>query len=151
MAEAEDVPPEVAERRLQITQTRQLLLAKAKPPKFDIILDETVLRRTVGSHTIMARQLRALLEVADRPNVRLWVVPADRATSVGFNWPFYTLNFPRGESVVHLESQGSVVYIEDQAKIEFFERHAAKVGKVALTPADSVALVATIAREHNLE
>ncbi len=151
LAEAENAPPEVTEQRLQITKVRQLLLAKAKPPKFDIILDETVLRRTVGSHVVMARQLGALLEVVDRPNVRLWVVPAGRAASVGFNWPFYTLNFPRGESVVQLESQASVVYIEDHAKVELFQRHAAKVGKVALTPADSVALVATIAREHNLE
>jgi hypothetical protein len=152
LAEAENAPPEVTEQRLQVTKARQLLLTKAKPPKFDIILDETVLRRTIGSHAVMARQLRALLEVAGRPNVRLWVVPADRAAKVGFNYPFYTLNFPHDESVVHLESQGSVVYIEDQAKIEFFQSHAAKVGKVALTPADSVALVATIAtREHKLE
>ncbi|HYS40505.1 MAG TPA: helix-turn-helix transcriptional regulator [Pseudonocardiaceae bacterium] len=147
LAEAENVPPEVTEQRLQVTEARQLLLTKANPPKFDIILDETVLRRTVGSQAIMARQLRALLEVAGRPNVRLWVVPADRAANVGFNWPFYTLSFPRGESVVQLESQGSVVYIEDQAKIEFFQRHAAKVGKVALTPAESVALVATLTKE----
>jgi len=86
-----------------------------------------------------------LLEVADRPNVRLWVVPTEQAAKVGFNWPFYTLNFPHGETVVQLESQASVVYIEEPAKIELFERHAAKVGKVALTPADSVALVASIA------
>jgi hypothetical protein len=147
LAEAENAPPEVTELRLQVMEARQLLLAKAKPPKFDIILDETVLRRTVGSHAVMARQLRALLEVADRPNVRLWVVPADRAANVGFNWPFYTLSFPRGDAVVQLESQASVVYIEDRAKIELFQRHAAKVGKVALTPAESVALVATLTKE----
>jgi hypothetical protein len=151
LAEAENAPSEVTEQRLQVTKARQLLLTKAKPPKLDIILDETVLRRTVGSQAVMTGQLRALLEVTGRPNVRLWVVPASRAANVGFNRPFYTLTFPNGESVVQLESQSSVVYIEDQAKIELFRSHAAKVGKVALTPADSVALVATLARRHDRE
>jgi uncharacterized protein DUF5753/helix-turn-helix protein len=151
LGEAENAPPELTERRLQRTQARQPILTKANPPKFDIILDEMVLRRTVGNHKVMARQLCALLEVAGRPNVRLWIVPAARAANVGFNWPFYTLDFPRGESVVQLESQTSVVYIEDQTKIEFFQRHAANLGKAALTLVDSVALVATIAKEHERE
>jgi len=70
-----DVPPEQMESRLDTRKVRQLVLDKARAPKFDIILDESVLRRPLGGGAVMARQLRALLEVADRPNVRLWVVP----------------------------------------------------------------------------
>ena len=151
LSRAENVQPELTARRLQVVKTRQLLMAKANPPKFDMILDEIALRRPVGGHKVMARQLRDLLDFADRPNVRMWVVPFERGADAGFHWPFYTIGFPRDESVVHLESRESVVYIEDQEKIESFRRHAATLGKAALNLAQSMDLVATIAKEHERE
>jgi hypothetical protein len=60
-----------------------------------MIVDEMALRRVVGGRKVMARQLRALLDFADRPNVRLWVVPFERSADAGFHWPFYTIGFPR--------------------------------------------------------
>ena len=107
-----------------------------------------LLRRVVGSDAIMARQLRALLEAADRPNVRLWVVPFGVGGRVGFDCSFYIINFPHEESVVQLASKRSDVYLEDKADIDFFQDYAAKLGKIALDPAKSVALVASIARGY---
>jgi len=151
LVQAGGVPPELVEARVNARMERQFILSKAKPPKFDIVLDETALRRVVGSHAVMARQLRALLESADRPNVRLWVMPAEMSGLAGFEFSFYILNFPRDESVVQLESKASYVYIEDEDKIEIFRRHAAKLGKAALDPAQSVDRIATLARRHERE
>jgi transcriptional regulator with XRE-family HTH domain len=148
---AGDVLPELIDEWVNLRMERQLILAKNNPPKFDIIIDEAVLRRVVGSHAVMGRQLRALLEIADRPNVRLWVMPAGMGGFVGFDCSFYILNFPRDESVVQLETKTSVVYLEDEEKIDIFRRHAAKLGKAALDPARSVDSVAAIAREHERE
>ena len=105
----------------------------------------------VGSYAIMGRQLRALLEAADRPNVRLWVLPREMGGLAGFDSSFYIINFPRDESVVQLETKTSIVYIEDNEKIDIFRRHAAKLGKAALDPARSVDSVAAIAREYERE
>jgi hypothetical protein len=149
--QAGDVPPELVEPRVEARMQRQLILAKDKPPKLDIILDEGVLRRTVGSRKVMARQLHVLMEVADRSDVRLWVVPLEMGGNAGFYCSFYTFNFPNDESVVLLESKTSAVYLEDKEKIDIFRRHAAKLGQVALNPAQSVGLVARIAREHERE
>jgi hypothetical protein len=148
---SEDVPAEYVESRVARRLERQAIVAKDRLPKFDMIVDEIALRRVIGSHKVMARQLRALLDFADRPNVRLWVVPFERSADAGFHWPFYTIGFPRGESVVQLESKESSVYIEDQKKIEIFHRHAAKLGKAALDSARSADLVATIAKEYERE
>jgi hypothetical protein len=145
------VLPELIDGRVERRMQRQLVLTKAKPPKFDIILDEGVLRRVVGSHAIMARQLRALLTAVDLPNVRLWVVPIEMSGLAGFESSFYMLNFPRDETVVQLESKTSSVYLEDKEKIEVFRLHAANVGKAALDPARSIDRVATIARGHERE
>jgi hypothetical protein len=151
LVQAGGVLPELVEARVNTRMERQLILSKAKPPKLDIILDETALRRVVGSHAVMARQLRALLESADRPNVRLWVMPLEVGGSVGFDCSFYVINFPRDESVVQLESKRSVVYLEDKEEIEIFRRDAARLGKAALDPARSADRIATIAREHERE
>jgi len=151
MMKAGDAPPELIEGWVDLRMERQLILAKNNPPKFDIIVDEIALRRVIGSHAVMARQLRALLEAADRPNMRLWVVPAETGGLAGFDSSFYILNFPRDESVVQLETKTSIVYIEDKEKIDIFRRHAAKLGKAALDPARSVDFVAAIAREHERE
>jgi hypothetical protein len=141
LMQAGDVPPELIEGRVYERKERQLILDKAKPPKFDILLDEAALRRVVGSHALMARQLRALLEFADRPNVRLWVVPLGVGGLVGFDCSFYMINFPHDESVVQLGGKVSVVYLEDKEAIDVFRQHAAKVGKAALDPVKSVALI----------
>jgi hypothetical protein len=86
--QAEDAPPDQVESRVEARGLRQLILEGAKAPKFDFIIDEVALRRIVGSRKVMARQLRALLEVADRPNVRLWVVPLELGGNAGFYHSF---------------------------------------------------------------
>jgi Domain of unknown function (DUF5753)/Helix-turn-helix domain len=148
---ASGVAPELIESRLAKRIERQRVLTKAKPPKFDIILDESVLHRPLGGSAVMARQLRALLEVADRPNVRLWVVPTTMSADVGFFWPTYVIGFPRDDTVVHLESNGSAVYIEDKEKIDFYHRYAARLGQIALNPVRSADLIATIERTYKQE
>lgn len=151
LMKAADVPAELAARRVAIRMERQCLLFKNNPPKFDMIVDEAVLRRVVGSRAVMAQQLRALLDLAERPNVRLWVVPFEAGGNVAFHHPFYLLNFVRDKSVVLLESKGSRVFLEDPEKIDFFRRHAAKVGNAALNPAASVALVANMRKGYEQE
>jgi hypothetical protein len=148
---ASGVAPELIESRLAKRIERQRVLTKAKPPKFDIILDESVLHRPMGGSAVMARQLRALLEVADRPNVRLWVVPGEAGADVGFFWPTYVIGFPRADTVVHLESNGSAVYIEDKEMIDFYDRYVARLGKAALNPVRSVDLIASIERQFKRE
>ena len=144
---ADDVPPDLIETRLEARKTRQFVLDKAKSPKFDIILEESVLRRQLGGSAVTTRQLRALQEAAERPNVRLWIVPSKVSADTGFYWSVYIMGFPRDESVIQLENKGSAIYLEDQEKIELCHRYAAKLGKAALNPAQSMDVLARIRKE----
>jgi len=144
---ADDVPPDLTESRLEARKTRQLVLDKARPPKFDIILEESVLRRQLGGSAVMARQLRALQEAAERPNVRLWIVSSEMSADAGFYWSVYIMGFPRDESVIQLENKGSAIYLEDKEKIELCHRYAAKLGKAALNPAQSMDRLAKMRKE----
>ncbi len=102
----ECVPPEQADLRIEKRMSRQKTLRKKNPPKLDMILDGWVLRRIIGGRAVMARQLRALLEFAERPNVRLWVLPRELGGNAGFNSSFYVLNFSRDKTVVFFGEQG---------------------------------------------
>ncbi len=151
LMKAASVPPEEAALRVAARMARKNILDKGKPPNFDMILDEMALRRPVGGRAVMARQLRALLELAERPNVRLWVLPIDRGWRVAFHYGFYVFNFPRSQSVVFLENKETCVYLEDETKVEVFRRHAGKLGKAALNPAESITFVGSIGKEYERE
>jgi transcriptional regulator with XRE-family HTH domain len=141
--QAADVRPEQIEGRVTERMNRRQILTRNKPPKFDMILSETVLRRVVGGPKIMAAQLRIMLELAELPNVRLWVVPFALIAHAAFNDSFYLMDFPGNKSVVQLESATSVVYIEELAAISYFRRRAGKLLTAALNPAESTNFVAT--------
>ena len=148
MVKSGNVRPEMIERRIEARLARQSSLTRSNPPKVDLILDETVLRRVVGSHKIMAGQLRALLEVAELPNVRLWVLPFEREGTIVFDSSFHLMDFSHGNSVVLLENIGSCVFREEPDEIDFLRRRAARLVQLALNPADSVGRIATLAKEH---
>jgi hypothetical protein len=148
---AADLRPEQIAARVKARKERQTILLKDKPPKLDLILDETILRRVVGSHKVMAGQLRALLKAAERPNVRLRVLPFQQAMNAGLDGPLYLMDFPRGNSVLHLEHKMSGVFLEDQDKIDICRRDVARLAGAALSPDESLDLVAKVARGHDLE
>jgi hypothetical protein len=137
------VLPELIEQRIEKRMSRKSILIRDVPPKFEMIMDEAALRRVIGGRAVMARQLRTLLEVAERPNVRMWVLPFERSGDAAFHHPFYLMTFERGKSVVFLESKCSRVFLESDEKIDFFRRHAAKVANAALNPAASMEFVAS--------
>jgi hypothetical protein len=148
---AANLRPEQIDARVKARKARQAILLKDRPPILDMILDETILRRVVGSHKIMARQLRAMLDAAERPNVRLRVLPFHQAMNAGLDGPLYLMDFPRGNSVLHLEYKVTGVFLEDQDKIDICRRDVARLAGAALSPAESLELVATVASEHDLE
>jgi hypothetical protein len=142
-----DVPPEQIKLRVQARMARQSVLAKDEAPKFSMILAETVLRRVVGDRSVMARQLRALLEIAERPNVRLWVVPFGKCGNAHLDRPFCKMDFPDGERVVFQRQEICGLFLDSTEKVEPFHSHASRLAAIALSPAESAHLIAAIAKK----
>ncbi|WP_151476506.1 helix-turn-helix domain-containing protein [Streptomyces albicerus] len=67
--------PAEIERLVDIRMKRQEILTRPKPPHLWAILDESVLRRVVGSPEIMKEQLGRLLEGNESTQVTLQVLP----------------------------------------------------------------------------
>ncbi|MFE4666641.1 helix-turn-helix domain-containing protein [Streptomyces sp. NPDC056716] len=76
----EEQTTEFVERGIAVRMERQEILTRDNPVEIRAILDEAVLRRTVGSREIMLRQFDRLIEVAALPNVTLQVLPVNAPT-----------------------------------------------------------------------
>ncbi|MEU8458304.1 helix-turn-helix domain-containing protein [Streptomyces griseoaurantiacus] len=74
---ANEIPlaPSEIERLVDIRMKRQEILTRPKPPRLWAILDESVIRRVVGSPETMREQLGRLLEANESPHITLQVLP----------------------------------------------------------------------------
>jgi transcriptional regulator with XRE-family HTH domain len=105
----------LVQKRLQARLTRQRLLFRRDPaPEMTFVLDETVLRRRVGSKQLMAAQLDHLMSLAARPNVHMRVLGLDAGEHRGFLGPFMVLEFedPADDDVLWTEGWTEMVVKE---------------------------------------
>ncbi|WP_309235565.1 helix-turn-helix transcriptional regulator [Streptomyces sp. TRM64462] len=70
--------PEEVEERVRARLSRQTRFLAPGGPLLIAVLEEACLRNLVGSPDVMRRQCAHLLEVGERPNVRVQIAPADR-------------------------------------------------------------------------
>ncbi|MFD6620127.1 helix-turn-helix domain-containing protein, partial [Streptomyces albidoflavus] len=61
--------PAEIERLVDIRMKRQEILERSEPPRLWAILDESVIRRVVGSPAVMKEQLGRLLEANEAPHI----------------------------------------------------------------------------------
>lgn len=146
-----NVPAEDINARVSARLARQAVLANEDTLTFEMIVDEGALRRVQGSQRIMVRQLRAVVEAAERPNVTLRVLPFVLGGHTGLDGSFMVIDFPRNKPVVYLDHKISGVFLEDPDQIDFYRGEAATLAEIALNPVESAEFVATIAREHEQE
>ena len=98
---------ETLHQRVEVRMTRQAILTRDRSMEVRAVLDETCIRRLVGGREVMHRQLERLLQLAERPNVILQVLPfevgAHPGTMLG---PFDILAFKHAADpgVVYVES-----------------------------------------------
>jgi transcriptional regulator with XRE-family HTH domain len=62
---------------------RQTVLDGLEPPELTVVLDEMVLRKLIGSPSVMHDQLLHVAELSRRPNIMVHVLPADLGANPG--------------------------------------------------------------------
>lgn len=141
-------------RRLEMKMHRQVLITrKTHPVEVDVILDESVLHRVVGSPRIMTAQLRRLADWATRPNVTLRVLPYSAGVPLGdLTGPFTILDFGAGQrdqssepSVVYIENYTGDMYHEAWASVDRYRSAHETMRRVALDPTQSKDLLRRVA------
>jgi transcriptional regulator with XRE-family HTH domain len=93
----EPIPPGMIGRQVRVRMQRQQVLDR-DGLQLSVVLDESVLRRRIGDDTVMYEQLQRLAAEADRPNLKLQVLPLDGQHTV-FGESFVVFGFGHGTSV----------------------------------------------------
>jgi transcriptional regulator with XRE-family HTH domain len=135
------------ESRVALRTTRQALLGRPRPPRLLVLIEECVLRRVVGDAGLMRRQVRHLEDAATRPNVTVQVVPTAAGAHPGLEGPFAILEFGRDPTLVYLENRQGSVILEEDGDIDRARIALRHLQQIALSPEDSLALLAEVARE----
>ncbi|MEU7003066.1 helix-turn-helix transcriptional regulator [Nonomuraea sp. NPDC046570] len=89
---------------------RQLILDRENAPTLRVILDEGVLKRSLGSREVMAGQMTHLIAMAERPHVTVHVLPQDSWLSTGLLGAFTLASSPRMPDMAYAEAatQGQI-------------------------------------------
>lgn len=126
---------------------RQIVLSRTYAPQFLAVMDETVLRRTVGSPGVMKRQLQHLLTVAEAANVTLRVVPSSTGSYVGLQGPFLLLEFHEEPDIVYIENHRTALFLEEEEDLASYRMALRNTLDSAHAPNASVDLIASIVAE----
>ncbi|MGW2935579.1 helix-turn-helix domain-containing protein [Streptomyces sp. NPDC055722] len=111
------------DRRVALRLERQKYLVAENAPEFHVVLDEAALRRPYGNRQVMRDQLQHLIEISERPNVRLQVMPFSLGGHSGESGSFTILSFPESDlsDVVYLEQLTSALYLDKREDVAQYE------------------------------
>ncbi|AIR99705.1 DNA-binding protein [Streptomyces glaucescens] len=127
------------ERRVALRLERQKHLVAENAPDFHIVLDEAALRRPYGDREVMRGQLQHLIEISERPNVRLQIMPFSFGGHSGESGAFTILSFPESDlsDVVYLEQLTSALYLDKAEDVAQYETALKELQQDSPGPAES--------------
>lgn len=120
---------------------RQRLADEVAPLQYHSVIEEAVLHRPVGGAAVLRAQLRHLLDLMERDNVTLQVLPTAVAVHDGLDGPFTLLDFAEARSIGYIEYRNGGVYVQDLAEVEVYNLVAERLSERALSDAESAELV----------
>ena len=140
---------EQIERLVDLRIKRQDSLERDTPLDVWLILDESVVRRTIGGPEVMRGQLARLIEASRKPNVTLQVLPFASGSHAGLRGSFSILEFPEraDPDVAYVESVAGIIYLEKEREVKHCAEAFDRLRAAALSPGQSTDLIVEAARE----
>ncbi|MFG3618430.1 helix-turn-helix domain-containing protein [Nocardia sp. NPDC047654] len=128
------------ERRVAIRMRRQQILYRAAAPTLWAVIDEAALHRPVGGMEVLLEQIEHLVGMADRPSIRIQVLPYSAGGHSAAGGPFSILRFPEPElaDIVYTEQLTSSLYFDKQRDVELYMSVMNRISVEALSPAESI-------------
>ena len=149
-ASVPEIDPERIDQLIDVRLTRQQLLAQNVPLRLDVVLDEAVLHRAVGGPAVMSEQLDRLIEMSNRPNVTIQIIPYSVGAHPAMDSTFHILEFTGSvPSVVYVEGLVGWIYLERPQDIDRYQQVFEHLRTVASSPQESIELLARVGGEYN--
>ncbi|MGH3758571.1 helix-turn-helix domain-containing protein [Actinophytocola sp.] len=136
------------ERYVTARMSRKARLTESSPLKLHALIDEAVIRRVVGDASVMIEQLNDLLDMDERDNVAIQVVPYSVGSYGTMSGAFYIVGYAGDDPpAVYLEHAAGGVWVENESDVERFGALFDEMADLALTSADSRILIADEVRD----
>jgi transcriptional regulator with XRE-family HTH domain len=141
--------PKEINRRVKLRIARQAVLSRPNPPSLWVVLDEALLRRPIGGPAAMRAQLKHLIEMSQRPNVTVQVIPFKAGGHAAAGGPFSLLRFAEFDmpDVVFLEQLHTAQYLDKPDLVDGYLAVMEQLCIGALTPAATVKTLRSMVRE----
>ncbi|GAB3660069.1 helix-turn-helix domain-containing protein [Streptomyces sparsus] len=135
------------DQQVEARMSRRELLDGEDAPRFRTIVSEAVLRTALLNTSAWREQLESLLEVAERPNVAVQVLPFSAGPYGLDSTDVWFLRLPLGRTVAYTENAHRGDLIEENSAVEKLQGAYDAVRDLALPPAESRKLILRMLEE----
>jgi len=132
--------PEILERRVAARLRRQVVLEPPNPLRYEVLLDEGLLRLPIGDPKVRYGQIDKVLAAISQHQVDLRMVPSGCITQ---DSNFVILQFPEPgpPQAVYVEGLVGYQHFDEKKDVDRYLEEVERLKKSALDPDDSVRLL----------
>jgi transcriptional regulator with XRE-family HTH domain len=143
MSTAPDGNDDEIENVITVRASRRARLTGDNPLRVWLVLNEAVIRRTVGGPQVMREQIEHLISVAGQRNVTLQVLPFNVGEHTAMHGAFSLLKFPTSgdPDKVYLEQQIGALYTQKPAEVGKYALMFDHLRAQALSPEQTIELL----------
>ncbi|MFD6951042.1 transcriptional regulator [Nocardiopsis sp. TSRI0078] len=127
---------------------RQEVLKGANPPLVSVVVEESVLRRTVqGGKPVLREQIGRVLALIDKGMIRFQVIPSDTECHPGGSGPFRLYTFPDKPTVASAEHMEGEQLMDDMMRVQHCATLFGVLQSEAMSPRASRELIRKVKEE----
>ncbi|WP_046507668.1 helix-turn-helix domain-containing protein [Streptomyces odonnellii] len=142
------LPASEVQARVEHRMRRKSILDRDNPPELEAIVHEAALRVRVGGRKVARRQLEYLIEVSERPDVMLRVIPFSTEDFVSLTQTaLYAGGVIPQLDTVHVDNRFDGNFLDAAAELERHRTQLDFAAQASLEPAESRSFIHHIARE----
>ncbi|MEU7179831.1 MULTISPECIES: helix-turn-helix domain-containing protein [Streptomyces] len=138
-------PEEEIDELVSARLERAQILDNPTNPLFWPVIDEAVLRRSVGGPAVMAEALRHIASLIRRHRIIVQVMPFSAGAHMALEGPVKLMTFTDAPPLAYLQGLSTGRLVDDPAAVAQYELSYDLVGAIALSPEASLALIESAA------
>ncbi|WP_331448333.1 helix-turn-helix transcriptional regulator [Streptomyces prasinus] len=132
---------EQLEERVAARMGRQGRLSSPDRPELCVVLDEAVLRRPIGDHAVMRKQLARLIDAAAERHITVQVLPFDQGGHEAMGGSLTVLTLPDDSEVAYTEGADYGQLIEETTDVGRYKVIYDRLRAAALPPVMSLGMI----------
>ncbi|SHE77360.1 hypothetical protein SAMN05444320_1011041 [Streptoalloteichus hindustanus] len=145
---AASVPADEVNTRVALRMGRKdVIMRRDEPVRYLALIGEAALRNVLGVPALMVDQLRLVLELSNRPNIDVRVVPLRSGWNPALEGPFLLIESEGEQCIVHLENRRSALVFHEEEDVEAYRQAVGYVAAVAMAREETREFISGVIEE----